>query len=192
MQSNLNCLVMATYVSRRIFLVGYMGSGKTTLGRAISRILGLEFIDLDYYIESRYHKSVRAIFAEYGEARFREIEQNMLHEVADIENIVIATGGGTPCFYDNMDYMNKRGACIYLQATVDELCRRLNNNKENRPLLRDKNKTEMREFIEKNIVLRELYYSRAAFHFDTGALLTRREIEIAIVRLQKFIEQNIS
>lgn len=178
--------------TKRIFLIGYMGSGKSTLGKAMSRELGLDFIDLDYYIEGRYHKTVREIFAEGGEARFREIERNMLHEVADIENVIIATGGGTPCFYDNIEYMNSKGTCIYLQATVEELCRRLKTCRENRPLLRDKNDDELRDFIEKNLSSREQFYTQASHLFDTGALLSRKEIEIATKRLKDFIEKNIS
>ena len=100
---------------KRIFLIGFMGSGKTTLGKALSRQLGIDFIDLDLYIEARYHKTIREIFAESGEERFRQIEKSLLHEVADFENVIIAAGGGTPCFFDNIDYMNAHGTCIYLR-----------------------------------------------------------------------------
>ena len=100
----------------RIFLIGFMGSGKTTLGKALAQKLGVDFIDLDLYIETRYHKTVREIFAESGEERFRQIEKSLLHEVADFENVIIAAGGGTPCFFDNIDYMNGHGTCVYLKA----------------------------------------------------------------------------
>ena len=93
----------------RIFLIGYMGAGKTTLGKAFSRELGLTFIDLDWYIEERFHKTVQQLFSERGEQGFRELEQKMLHEVAEFEDVVISAGGGTPCFFDNMDYMNACG-----------------------------------------------------------------------------------
>ncbi len=83
----------------RIFLIGYMGSGKTTLGRAYAKEMGLTFIDLDWYIEERFHTSVQKLFAQRGEEDFRRIEQKMLHEVADFEDVVIACGGGTPCFF---------------------------------------------------------------------------------------------
>ena len=109
----------------RIFLIGFMGSGKTTLGKALAQKLGVDFIDLDLYIETRYHKTVREIFAESGEERFRQIEKSLLHEVADFENVIIAAGGGTPCFFDNIDYMNGHGTCVYLKASVEELCKRL-------------------------------------------------------------------
>ena len=90
----------------RIILVGYMGSGKTTVGKALAKNLGLPFYDLDWYIESRMRKTVKQLFDERGEDGFRQVERNMLHEVAEFENIVLSCGGGTPCFFDNMDYIS--------------------------------------------------------------------------------------
>ena len=105
----------------RIFLTGYMASGKTTLGKAFARACNLGFIDLDWYIEERMHMSVRDIFAERGEDGFRQLEKNMLHEVSEFENVVVACGGGTPCFFDNMDVMNSRGITVFLDAAQDVL-----------------------------------------------------------------------
>ena len=116
----------------RIFLTGYMGAGKTTLGKAFARQMNIPFIDLDWYIEERFHKTVGELFIERGETGFRELERNMLHEVAEFENVVISTGGGAPCFYDNMDFMNGperlffwrcirmccSGACVWLNNNV--------------------------------------------------------------------------
>ena len=90
---------------KRIFLVGYMGAGKTTIGKVLSKMVGLTFIDLDYYIEGRFRKTVSQLFAERGEEGFRTIEHNLLHEVAEFEDVLISTGGGTPCFFDNMAFM---------------------------------------------------------------------------------------
>ena len=87
----------------RIFLTGYMGAGKTTLGKALARELHIPFIDLDWYIEERFHKTVGELFSERGEASFRELEKNMLHEVGEFEDVVISTGGGAPCFFDNIE-----------------------------------------------------------------------------------------
>ena len=100
----------------RIFLTGYMGAGKTTLGKAFARKLNVPFIDLDWYIEERFHKTVGELFTERGEAGFRELERNMLHEVAEFENVVISTGGGAPCFYDNMEFMNRTGKTVFLNV----------------------------------------------------------------------------
>ena len=99
---------------QNIFLIGYMGVGKTTIGKQIAQGLGREFVDMDLFIENRYHKAVSGIFAEKGEDFFREIEHRILQEVAQFENTVIATGGGTPCFFDNMDLMNRTGITVYL------------------------------------------------------------------------------
>lgn len=94
---------------RPIIIIGYMGAGKTTIGKALAKDLGIMFYDLDWYIESRMRKTVKQIFDEVGEDGFRQIEHNMLHEVAEFENIVLSCGGGTPCFFDNMEYMNLCG-----------------------------------------------------------------------------------
>ena len=89
----------------RIFLIGYMGAGKTTLGKAFAKKYNLSFVDLDWYIEERFHKTVQELFAERGEDGFRELERNMLHEVADFENVIISTGGGAPCFFYFFDFV---------------------------------------------------------------------------------------
>ena len=99
----------------RIFLTGYMGAGKTTLGKAFARKMNVPFVDLDWYIEERFHKTVGELFTERGETGFRELERNMLHEVAEFENVVISTGGGAPCFFDNMEFMNRVGKTVFLE-----------------------------------------------------------------------------
>ena len=110
---------------KRIFLIGYMGSGKTTLGKAYARENELAFIDLDWYIEERMHQSISDLFAKQGEAGFRELERKMLHEAGEFEDTVIACGGGTPCFFDNMEYMNAAGDTVFLDVHPDVLFRRL-------------------------------------------------------------------
>ena len=118
----------------RIFLTGYMGAGKTTLGKAFAREMNVPFIDLDWYIEERFHKSIRELFTERGEASFRELERNMLHEVGEFEDVVVSTGGGTPCFFDNMEYMNGCGQTVFLDVHPDILFRRLRVAKQQRPI----------------------------------------------------------
>ena len=100
----------------RIILIGYMGAGKTTVGKALAKALGVTFYDLDWYIETRMRRTVKQIFDQEGEEGFRRIERNMLHEVAEFENVVLSCGGGTPCFFDNIDYMNQQGPVVYLKA----------------------------------------------------------------------------
>ena len=105
----------------RVMLIGYMGAGKTTIGKVLARDMGMEFYDLDDYIEGRFHQKIPDIFAEKGEEGFREMEKRMLHEVAEFENVIISCGGGTPCFFDNMDFMNSRGETVFLDAPPEVL-----------------------------------------------------------------------
>lgn len=145
----------------RIFLIGYMGAGKTTIGKAMARKMGLSFVDLDLFIEQRYHKSVSLLFAEKGETAFREIERLMLHEVAEFENIIISTGGGTPVFFDNMNFMNEKGCTIYLKASSEILSDRLRKNAEKRPLIAGKSFDELKRFIAETLQKRSPFYENS-------------------------------
>ena len=124
-----------------------MGSGKTTIGKALAKELGMPFYDLDWYIESRMRKTVKELFDSVGEEGFRQIERNMLHEVAEFENVIISCGGGTPCFFDNMDYINQQGDTVYLKASPEVLYGHLKMGKAVRPLLLNKTPEEVRLFI---------------------------------------------
>ncbi len=128
---------------KRVFLVGYMGVGKTTIGKLLSKELGVQFIDLDKYIESRYRKTVPDIFAEKGEEKFRMIEREMLREVATFQDVLISTGGGTPCFFDNMDLMNQHGVTVYIKASAKQLVSRLLAYKGVRPIIQGKSPEEL-------------------------------------------------
>ena len=169
----------------RIFLLGYMGAGKTTLGKAFSREEGLTFVDLDWYIEERFHKTVSQIFAERGEEGFRELERRMLHEVSEFEDIVISTGGGTPCYFDNMEYMNACGETVFLDVDVDVLFRRLKVAKQQRPLLAKKTDAELKEFIVSALSGRMPYYSKAKHTFCADELEDRRQIQNSIKALKE-------
>lgn len=171
---------------RPIFLIGFMGSGKSTMGRAVSRMTGIPFIDLDNYIEGRFHHTVREIFAENGEARFREIERNMLHEVADFEDVIVACGGGTPCFFDNMEYMNTHGTTVFLDTPISKLHSRLMRGRHKRPLIAQKSEEELREYIIDALDKRMAYYSKAQITFSSDRLETESEIEVTAAQ---FIEQ---
>ena len=175
----------------RIILIGFMGSGKTTLGRALAAETGLTFIDLDNYIELRHCKSINQIFAERGEEGFRKIEQNMLHEVAEFEDVVISAGGGTPCFFDNMEYMNQQGVTVYLKATPETLRTHLRMGKQKRPLIAQKNDEELDAFIRESLDKRESYYNQARLIFDTGLLDTGLRIqESAQMLVEKVIQDS--
>ena len=174
----------------RIFLTGYMASGKTTLGKAFARACNLGFIDLDWYIEERMHMSVRDIFAERGEDGFRQLEKNMLHEVSEFENVVVACGGGTPCFFDNMDVMNSRGITVFLDAAQDVLFRRLKQAAANRPLVAGKSADELRQTISEGLERRMPFYSKAAIRLDGSRLESRKQIEETVETLRNLIIKN--
>jgi len=153
---------------QNIFLIGYMGAGKTTIGKEVAKRLGWSFVDMDSFIENRYHKTISQVFTEKGEEFFREIERNILQEVSQFENVVISTGGGVPCFFDNMDWMNRTGITVYLKMPVSELTQRLVDCKQERPLIKGKNKEELQQFVADTLAKREIWYNRAAIVFPVG------------------------
>lgn len=145
----------------RIFLTGYMGCGKSTIGRKVAALMGLNFIDLDKFIEERNFKSVPDIFAHEGEASFREKERQALHEVSQFEDIIIGTGGGAPCYFDNMKKMNEAGITIYLAPDNATLAFRLLKSKTIRPLIAGKSKEELIEFIASALEKRAPFYEQS-------------------------------
>lgn len=171
----------------RIILVGYMGSGKTTVGRALARDLGVPFYDLDWYIESRMRKKVSEIFAEKGEEGFRKIEHNMLHEVAEFENVVMSCGGGTPCFFDNMDYMNQQAMTVYLKADVDVLYDHLRMGRTERPLIKGKEADELRAFIAEQVAKREEFYTKAKYTLDVSLMENYEKIHVSVQQLRELL-----
>jgi len=174
---------------KRIFLTGYMGAGKTTVGKELAKLAGLSFIDLDNHIEARYHRTVSRLFEEKGEEEFRLIEQRMLQEVATFEDVVISTGGGAPCFFDNMAFMKKSGLTIYLKVTVDELAQRLEACKQTRPVLQNKTGEELRKFITDSLMKREDFYNQADIIFNAEVMLTETDIHTIAVQLKQMISQ---
>mgnify|MGYP003529223861 FL=1 len=173
----------------RIILIGYMGAGKTTIGKALAKALGVTFYDLDWYIETRMRRTVKQIFDAEGEDGFRRIEYNMLHEVAEFENVVISCGGGTPCFFDNIDYMNRQGKVVYLKASPEVLYKHLKMGKSVRPLLLNKTPEQVREFIVEQLAHREQFYSKADYTLDINLLDNHDKINITVDKLQKLIEK---
>ncbi len=147
----------------RVYLIGYMGCGKSTMGRKLSSILDISFVDLDKYIESKYFKTIPQIFEEEGEASFREKEQACLKEVSGFENVIVATGGGAPCFFDNMEHMNQTGFCVFLDVDADELANRLIKSKTERPLIKGKSPEELVDFINEMMEKRRPFYEKARY-----------------------------
>jgi shikimate kinase len=160
----------------KIFLIGFMGSGKTTLGRKLAARMDYEFIDLDHKLEQRVELSIAEYFSFFGEDSFRKLEKEVLRKTPYPENAVISTGGGLPCFFDNMDWMKANGKVVYLNLSPKTLADRLEAGKEERPLLQDKHGEALVAFIEQKLEEREKYYSQANIIAD-GLSLTAERLE---------------
>lgn len=170
---------------KAIILVGYMCAGKTTVGRPLAKALGRQFYDLDWYIETRYRRKVAEIFAQDGEAKFRDLEHRMLQEVAAFDDIVLACGGGTPCYYDNMSYMNENGETIYLKATPETIIEHLCISKGVRPLLLDKTPDELAQYITQQLTEREPFYAQAQHTIDVNVLDDFDKIDLVVNNIRK-------
>lgn len=165
-----------------------MGAGKTTVGKALAKALNLQFYDLDWYIESRMHMTVKQIFDERGEEGFRKIEHNMLHEVAEFEDVVISCGGGTPCFFDNIDYMNQQGETVYLKATPDVLYGHLKMGRTVRPLLLNKTPDEVKDFVRRQLAEREPFYTKAKHVIDVSLMDNYEKIAITVDNVRRLLD----
>ena len=172
---------------KRIFIVGYMGSGKTTVGKRLAKSLSLTFIDLDAYIQNKFRKTITELFAEKGEDGFRELERQAVREVAAFEDVVVSTGGGAPCFYDNMEVMNEAGTTIYIRAEPEELATRLLASKNVRPLIAGKSKEELIPFIREHLAQRERYYNKAHIVYQTMHMITKEEVQVTVKGIEHLL-----
>ncbi len=165
----------------RIFIIGFTSSGKTTFGKKLAKETGFEFIDLDHFILDKYHKPIQKIFEEKGEVFLRQLESKALNELMHKDNVVISTGGGAPCFYDNMQLMNEHGLTIYLEASPEFLVSRLKQEIGERPLIRMKTEEQLRIFVNKLLEKRERYYRMAHLFLDA--------INPDLEKVKKYIQQ---
>lgn len=172
----------------RVIIIGFMGAGKTTVGKALAAELGVTFYDLDWYITMRYHRTVPELFAERGEEGFRDLERRMLHEVAEFENVVVSCGGGTPCFYDNMDYMNSLADTVYLKAEPEVLAMHLKMGKGKRPLIEGKSHEELEEYVRETVSARESYYNKAKYTLDVSLLDNFTKIQESVSLIRKMLK----
>ncbi len=161
-----------------------MGSGKTTLGKYLAKELDRTFIDLDHYIEEQEKASINDLFSKLGEEGFRELERQVIIETAGKHNTVIATGGGAPCFFDNMDVMNQNGTTIYLYLSPEGLTKRLFPARDHRPLISGKREDELYHFIQTTLKEREPFYQKASIIADTGQLTPAETARIVIQAIQ--------
>ena len=158
----------------KVFLIGFMGSGKTTIGKKLANYLKYEFIDLDELIESKAGMSIVNYFELHGEGAFRELERDILQKSEFPENVIIATGGGAPCFGDNMEWMNKNGLVAYLSLSPKALASRLEHSKTDRPLIRHLKGDELIDFISSKLQEREVFYNQAKYVVSASDLTAER------------------
>lgn len=173
-----------------IFLVGYMCSGKTTLGKELARQMGVDFVDLDELIETQQKCSVSEIFASRGETGFRKIETETLQAlIKDLHDktAIIALGGGTPCQPGVMELLNSVGKVIYLEVPVPRLVERLIIGGDKRPLVAGKTAEELKDYVEKMIEQRKKFYEKAQHRFDASKLETAEEVQHSAKRFQEII-----
>ncbi|MBS1501428.1 MAG: shikimate kinase [Bacteroidetes bacterium] len=164
----------------KIFLIGFMGSGKTTLGRKLAARMNYEFIDLDHVLEKRVELSIAEYFSFFGEDSFRKLEREVLQKTQYPENVIVSTGGGLPCYFDNMDWMKSQGKTVYLKLSPKTLADRLESGKEERPLLQGKHGEALVAFIEQKLAEREDFYMQANIIAD-GLSLTAEKLEEILV-----------
>jgi shikimate kinase len=147
----------------KLFLIGYMGSGKSTVGRKLAAKLGYHFMDTDTIIETIAGKSISEIFETEGEQGFRIMEHELLKEAIKNENIIVSTGGGMPCYHNNMEIMNNAGITVYIKMSPESLARRVIQSKQKRPLLASIANEELPAVIRKKLAEREVYYNQAKY-----------------------------
>jgi len=170
---------------KNIYLLGFMGSGKSFLGRWLSEKYNLNFLDLDEYIEESMNLSIPQIFSRIGEDGFRENEANLLRKTVDFSNNIISCGGGTPCFYDNMEWIKDYGISIYLKTSEELLFKRLNNQKSGRPLISGMSDDDLRNFISMKLTEREIFYKQADY------IHLQWEDNVTPLDLEKFISDKL-
>ncbi|MBE0646163.1 MAG: shikimate kinase [Bacteroidales bacterium] len=150
----------------RVYLIGFMASGKSWLGKELAEASGLDFIDIDDLFEERYRITILDFFNKYGEDLFRTFERELLKETMVLDNVIVATGGGVPCYLDNMDMILQAGISIYLRVSVPDLMTRIKGIKKKRPLLKNVETTQLEQYVREMLVNREPYYLKADFVFD--------------------------
>lgn len=164
-----------------------MGSGKTTYGKKLAQLFGYPFIDLDHLIEEEQGKSIPEIFQQIGENGFRKLEHQFLKTYTFPHPAIISCGGGTPCFYDNMQIINNLGVSVYLYTNAKTLSQRLASGKANRPLIKDLSDEELYQFIEQKVRERNPFYQQAAITVDT----VKSDAAKMKIYIEEFLNNNL-
>ena len=152
-----------------------MGAGKTVVGKRLAKSLGLSFYDLDAEIEMRYKMSVSAIFQNFDESCFRKLETETLKMFSEKDDCIVSCGGGTPCFNDNMSLINSLGVSVYIKMPAKALANRIINSHKKRPLASGKTESELVDYVEKTLAVREPFYAMANISVD-GINLDKNEL----------------
>ncbi len=172
----------------RIYLIGFMGSGKSTFGKKLARKLGYDFYDMDKMIEQIEGVSVSELFSVKGEEHFRKLERDVLHSTYIHKNTVISCGGGTPCYFDNMDWMNDKGTTIYLNVPAERLYGRLKTRRHKRPLIAGLDDAQLKDYIFQKLSERETYYLKAQSVMDPEKMSAKMVADlIKLNRMKKEI-----
>lgn len=166
----------------KIFLIGMMGSGKSYWGKYLSNEYKMNWIDLDLAIEQANNLTIETIFTTKGEEFFREHEKEILRTIETVDNIIVATGGGTPCFHNNIQWMNYQGTTIWIDEPIDVLVSRLIDEKSNRPLIKDLNENELTQFLSTQLEKRKPFYQQATFHLNSNSIVTFNPSEIVTIK----------
>ncbi len=168
------------------FIVGFMGSGKTTWGKKLARTTGYRFVDLDHLIVDAIRMDIPHFFKTQGESEFRRIEAETLRSISSKEPTIVATGGGTPCFHENMDWMNAHGKTMYFKLSPEQLWQRLNRPKHisSRPALNGLTGDELLAFITQKLEDREPYYAQALHIIDQANIRIEDLVPIVAPRPQ--------
>lgn len=167
-------------MKERIYLVGFMGAGKTTVGKQLARQLNYRFIDMDDFFEMKYKINIHTFFDKYDEELFRSLEHERLIKTFDMKNVVVATGGGTPCYFNGIEKMNEYGASVYLEMSSAALAKRLMDSKTIRPLVRGKSGDELQSYIDNKLDERLQFYKKARLIIDGHSV----DIQSLIERLE--------
>ncbi len=174
----------------KIFLLGLTGAGKSTVGKLLANKLGYPFIDLDEVIKYETKRTIEDIFAKEGEEYFRKLENKYLKKVASVDRRVIATGGGTPCYHDSMDFIKRSGLSLFLYTPLELVTERLfNSDPSNRPMLKGKSKEELHQFLSDKLNERLPFYSRADFSIDTNMAEHPDKVASMLFVVTRLIEQ---
>lgn len=173
----------------RIYLIGYMGSGKSTVGKNLASCLGFQFLDLDHHFEERYRISILDFFDKYDENLFRSMERDLLHETGEFDDVLISTGGGTACFFDNMKFIREHGIAIYIRWPAGMLAERLQNLRKKRPILKDLDPESLPEKISEQLAEREFFYGQADIIIDAGAFSPQQLTEILLKKIADFTDR---